>query len=127
MPRKRKIHSRRPTQNTLINVNATLKKLKSQLTDPWVYYWLFRGAKGVRERLLVKVEYEKDEETGREEPVGFTLRKEFSAYLLYCILTEIATHKADIDHPIYYSVIRFSKTGTRSIPDFVRSKNLTVQ
>jgi hypothetical protein len=57
-------------------------------------------AKKYREEMIsrmfpfVKVEYEKDEETGREEPAGFTLRKEFSAYLLYCILTEIATHKA---------------------------------
>ena len=41
---------------------------------------------------FAKVEYGKNEETGRDEPVGFTKRKEFSAYLLYCILTGIATH-----------------------------------
>jgi len=42
---------------------------------------------------FVKVEYEKNEETGREESVGFKMKQEFSAYLLYCILTEIATHQ----------------------------------
>ena len=56
MPRKRKTHSRKPTENSLINVNATLKKLQSQLIDPRVYRWLFTGARGVRERLL-KINY----------------------------------------------------------------------
>ena len=57
MPRKRKTHSRKPTDNSFVNVNATLKKLQSQLTDPRMYYWLFRGAKGVRERIL-KINYD---------------------------------------------------------------------
>jgi len=57
-------------------------------------------AKKYREEMVarmfpfVNVEYEKNEETGREEPAGFKLKQEFSAYLLYCILTEISTHKA---------------------------------
>jgi len=57
MPRKRKTRSRKPTEKSLINVNATLRKLQSQLTDPRVYQWLFTGARGVRERLL-KIDYE---------------------------------------------------------------------
>jgi len=57
MPRKRKTRSRKPTDKSLINVNATLRKLQSQLTDPRVYQWLFTGARGVRERLL-KIDYE---------------------------------------------------------------------
>ncbi len=41
---------------------------------------------------FVDVEYEKDEETGKDEPVGFKVKQQFSAYLLYCIMTGIATH-----------------------------------
>lgn len=41
---------------------------------------------------FVDIEYEKNEETGKDEPVGFKVKQQFSAYLLYCIMTEIATH-----------------------------------
>ena len=41
---------------------------------------------------FVDVEYEKNEETGKDKPVGFKVKQQFSAYLLYCIMTEIATH-----------------------------------
>ncbi|MBA7556976.1 hypothetical protein ES705_49704 [subsurface metagenome] len=57
MPRKRKTHSKKPAQNSFINVNATLKNLQSQLIEPRMHYWLFRGARGVREHLL-KIDYE---------------------------------------------------------------------
>jgi hypothetical protein len=41
---------------------------------------------------FVDVEYEKNEETGKDEPVGFKVKQQFSAYIHYCIMTEIATH-----------------------------------
>ena len=41
---------------------------------------------------FVDVEYEKNEETGKDEPVAFKVKQQFSAYLLYRIMTGIATH-----------------------------------
>ncbi len=41
---------------------------------------------------FVDVEYEKNEETGKDEPVAFKVKQQFSAYLFYCIMTGIATH-----------------------------------
>lgn len=41
----------------MVNMDATMKKLQTQLTDPNLNMWTFTGAKGVRERML-KVNYD---------------------------------------------------------------------
>ena len=40
----------------------------------------------------VNVMYEEDKETGKIQPTDFRVKKEFSAYLLWCVMTGIATH-----------------------------------
>jgi len=40
----------------LVNMDATMRKIQTQLTDPNLNMWTFTGAKGVRERML-KVNY----------------------------------------------------------------------
>jgi len=50
MARKKKRRSTPPTQ--LVNPQATIKQLQSQLVDPEVQRWLWHGAQGVRERVL---------------------------------------------------------------------------
>ena len=62
----------------LLYIETLAKKYKNQMLD--------------RMFPFVNVEYEKNEETGKDEPVGFKVKQQFSAYLLYCIMTGIATH-----------------------------------
>ena len=59
----------------LLYFEALAKKYKNEMLDQMFPF--------------VDVEYE---ETGKDEPVGFKVKQQFSAYLLYCIMTEIATH-----------------------------------
>ena len=87
---------------TVDGIRANFERLNHESGENYFEKILFLEAfaKKYKEEMIahmfpfVKVEYEKNEETGREEPAGFNKKKEFSAYLLYCILTEIATHKA---------------------------------
>lgn len=48
MPRKKKKHN----PKDLVNMDSTIKQLQSELSDPRVQTWLWRGAKGVRERVM---------------------------------------------------------------------------
>lgn len=48
MPRKKS----KSNGKDLVNLDATIKQLQSELLDPRVQTWLWRGAKGVRERVL---------------------------------------------------------------------------
>lgn len=49
MPRKKKT---KKNTGDLVNMEATVRKLQSELTDPRVQTWLWKGAQGVRERIL---------------------------------------------------------------------------
>jgi hypothetical protein len=53
--KKKKKNINPPT--TFANVEATVKQLQTQLTDPRVWTWMQSGAKGVRER-LVRINFE---------------------------------------------------------------------
>ena len=87
---------------TVEGIKNTFERLNHESGEDYFEEMLFLEAfaKKYREEMIsrmfpfVNVEYEKNEETGRQEPVGFDVKKEFSAYLLYCILTELVTHRA---------------------------------
>jgi len=84
---------------TIDGLKATYKTLNQVEGHPYFEMMLFEEAIAKKyKRLMIdqmtsfeQVHYEKDED-GRLQPVGSRQRKEFTAYLLWSILTGIATH-----------------------------------
>ena len=84
---------------TIDGLKATYKDLNQVDGHPYFEMMLFEEAIAMKyKRLMIDqmasfehVDYEKDEE-GRLQPVGSRQRKEFTAYLLCSVVTDIATH-----------------------------------
>lgn len=57
MARKKKKEKSKGSSPAYVNMDATIKALQTQLTDPRVARYIFSGAKGVRERVL-KINFE---------------------------------------------------------------------
>jgi Phage portal protein len=52
MARKRKRNGQNTKSSNIVNFDSTIRQLQSQLVNPEIQQWLWRGAAGVRQRLL---------------------------------------------------------------------------
>jgi len=89
-------------EKTVEGIKVNYKRLNQEAGNPYLELVLieqeilaYKYQKELEQQLseYVSIEWEKDEEKSRVyKPIGFTAKKDFSAYLLWCMLTSIATH-----------------------------------
>ena len=89
-------------EKTVAGIKVNFKRLNQEEGNPYLKLVLieetllaYKYQKQLEQQLseYVNIEWEKDEEKSRVyKPVDFKVKKDFSAYLLWCVLTSIATH-----------------------------------
>ena len=90
-------------ERTIEGVKVNYKRLNQESGNPYLEMVLieqtllaYKYQRELEQQLAgyVNIEWEKDDEKSRVyKPVGFNIKKDFSAYLLWCVLTSIATHR----------------------------------